>query len=182
MTLTALPKSTKLPEATMRHAVAMRDESFDGAAEAASLRPCKRCDPRSVHGAAQLMQGLAQYIDENADEPVPLSRLAKQAHLSPAHLQRKFKAVLGVCSAPGSAARSMRYRLSDPCMEISVAGSRRRRHQLWRAGCRHRCTLCGLRLLPVRPIASRCGCLAIACFAATGGSAAIAGASSATAP
>jgi AraC family transcriptional regulator, regulatory protein of adaptative response / methylated-DNA-[protein]-cysteine methyltransferase len=66
-------------------------------AEAASLRPCKRCEPRSAHdGTTQLMQGLARFIDENADEPMPLARLAKQVHLSPAHLQRRFKAVLGV--------------------------------------------------------------------------------------
>jgi len=131
MTPTAQPKTTMPAEATLRQAVAKRDESFDGAfvygvvttgvycrpscrsrpakpenvrffanptdAEAAGLRPCKRCHPRSVHdGTSQLMQGLAQYIDENADEPMPLARLAKQAHLSPAHLQRKFKAVLGV--------------------------------------------------------------------------------------
>lgn len=44
----------------------------------------------------QLMQGLAHYIEENAEEPLPLARLAKQAHLSPAHLQRRFKAVFGV--------------------------------------------------------------------------------------
>src|ERR1700678_200176 len=67
------------------------------AAEGAGLRPCKRCEPRSAHdGTTQLMQGLARYIDENADEPMPLARLARQAHLSPAHLQRRFKAVLGV--------------------------------------------------------------------------------------
>jgi AraC family transcriptional regulator, regulatory protein of adaptative response / methylated-DNA-[protein]-cysteine methyltransferase len=66
-------------------------------AEAAGLRPCKRCDPRGVRdGTAQLMQALAQYIDKNADEAIPLARLAKQAHLSPAHVQRKFKAILGV--------------------------------------------------------------------------------------
>jgi len=44
----------------------------------------------------QLMQALARYIEENAGETLSLARLAKQVHLSPAHLQRKFKAVLGV--------------------------------------------------------------------------------------
>src|SRR3984957_8904557 len=131
MSPTAISKTTMPAEATMRQAVAKRDESFDGAfvygvvttgvycrpscrsrparpenvrffanpedAENAGLRPCKRCEPRSAHdGTTQLMQGLAQYIDENADEPMPLARLARQAHLSPAHLQRRFKAVLGV--------------------------------------------------------------------------------------
>jgi AraC family transcriptional regulator of adaptative response/methylated-DNA-[protein]-cysteine methyltransferase len=44
----------------------------------------------------RLMQGLAEYIERNADETLSLAHLAKRAHLSPAHLQRTFKAVLGV--------------------------------------------------------------------------------------
>ena len=67
------------------------------AAELAGLTPCKRCNPRALQDrAAQLMQALAQHIDENAGEPSSLAQLARHAHLSPAHLQRKFKAVLGV--------------------------------------------------------------------------------------
>ena len=42
------------------------------------------------------MQSLARYIDQHASDALPLAHLAKQAHLSPAHLQRKFKAALGV--------------------------------------------------------------------------------------
>jgi AraC family transcriptional regulator, regulatory protein of adaptative response / methylated-DNA-[protein]-cysteine methyltransferase len=44
----------------------------------------------------RLMQGLAEYIERNAGETLTLAHLAKRAHLSPAHLQRTFKAVLGV--------------------------------------------------------------------------------------
>jgi AraC family transcriptional regulator, regulatory protein of adaptative response / methylated-DNA-[protein]-cysteine methyltransferase len=67
------------------------------AAESAGLRSCKRCEPRGIHDrTTQLMQTLAQYIEKNAGETLSLADLAKQAHLSPAHLQRKFKAVLGV--------------------------------------------------------------------------------------
>jgi AraC family transcriptional regulator, regulatory protein of adaptative response / methylated-DNA-[protein]-cysteine methyltransferase len=131
MTPTILTKTTMPAEATMRQAVAKRDEGFDGAfvygvittgvycrpscrsrpakpenvrffanpvaAEAEGLRPCKRCSPRSTHDrTTRQMEELAQYIDKNAGEPLPLARLADQIHLSPAHLQRKFKAVLGV--------------------------------------------------------------------------------------
>jgi AraC family transcriptional regulator of adaptative response/methylated-DNA-[protein]-cysteine methyltransferase len=39
---------------------------------------------------------LAKYIDKNADQPLSLDLLSEQAHLSPTHLQRTFKAVLGV--------------------------------------------------------------------------------------
>jgi AraC family transcriptional regulator of adaptative response/methylated-DNA-[protein]-cysteine methyltransferase len=45
---------------------------------------------------AALMRALAAYIERNATQPLPLAHLAAQAHLSPAHLQRTFKAHLGV--------------------------------------------------------------------------------------
>ncbi len=44
----------------------------------------------------RLMQSLAEYIERHADEPLPLARLAARAHLSPTHLQRRFKAVMGL--------------------------------------------------------------------------------------
>jgi AraC family transcriptional regulator, regulatory protein of adaptative response / methylated-DNA-[protein]-cysteine methyltransferase len=46
--------------------------------------------------AARLMQALARYIEKNAGATISLRQLAAQAQLSPAHLQRTFKAVLGV--------------------------------------------------------------------------------------
>jgi AraC family transcriptional regulator, regulatory protein of adaptative response / methylated-DNA-[protein]-cysteine methyltransferase len=45
---------------------------------------------------AGLMQDLAKYIETHADEALSLKRLAEQAQLSPAHLQRVFTAILGV--------------------------------------------------------------------------------------
>jgi AraC family transcriptional regulator of adaptative response/methylated-DNA-[protein]-cysteine methyltransferase len=67
------------------------------AAEQAGFRACKRCNPRkALDRAADAMQSLARYIDRHADDALPLEHLAKQAHLSLAHLQRKFKAALGV--------------------------------------------------------------------------------------
>ncbi len=116
---------------TMKKAIAIRDERFDGKfvygvvttgiycrpsctsrpakpqnlrffanpaqAEAAGLRPCKRCQPNAGHGRSTgRIQAIAEYIDRHADEPVSLETLARQAHWSPAHLQRTFKAVLGI--------------------------------------------------------------------------------------
>jgi AraC family transcriptional regulator of adaptative response/methylated-DNA-[protein]-cysteine methyltransferase len=46
--------------------------------------------------AVQLMQALARYIELHAEEPLSLQQLSKQAHLSPTHLQRTFKTVLGI--------------------------------------------------------------------------------------
>ena len=45
---------------------------------------------------ADRMQAIARFIDRHVDEALPLARLAGEAGLSPFHLQRSFKAVLGV--------------------------------------------------------------------------------------
>jgi AraC family transcriptional regulator of adaptative response/methylated-DNA-[protein]-cysteine methyltransferase len=67
------------------------------AAESAGLRECKRCRPRASQDRnARMIESLAEYIETHADEPLTLAHLAKRAHLSPAHLQRRFKAALGV--------------------------------------------------------------------------------------
>lgn len=42
------------------------------------------------------MERLAAYIDAHLDEALPLARLAREAAMSPHHLQRTFTAVLGV--------------------------------------------------------------------------------------
>ena len=68
-------------------------------AERAGLRPCKRCHPLAQTADAPLVQkmrALCRYIETHSDEPLSLEQLGAQAHLSPFHLQRSFKAVLGV--------------------------------------------------------------------------------------
>ncbi len=42
------------------------------------------------------MLALARFIEDHRDEPLPLARLAREANVSAYHLQRSFKAVLGV--------------------------------------------------------------------------------------
>lgn len=67
-------------------------------AEAAGLRPCKRCRPldTSADRTGAKMQALCRYIEAHAQEPLTLEALGKRAHLSPFHLQRQFKAAIGV--------------------------------------------------------------------------------------
>jgi AraC family transcriptional regulator of adaptative response/methylated-DNA-[protein]-cysteine methyltransferase len=67
-------------------------------AEAAGLRPCKRCRPLELSGdpMARKIESLCRYIESHADADLRLEALAKRAHTSPFHLQRSFKAVLGV--------------------------------------------------------------------------------------
>jgi len=59
----------------------------------------KRAPERTARPAepvARLMQALARYIEKHAGGTISLRQLAEQAQLSSAHLQRTFKAVLGV--------------------------------------------------------------------------------------
>lgn len=63
------------------------------------FRPCKRCLPTSGGGKDDLadkMRLVAEYISSHADLPLTLGRLAAVCELSPFHLQRSFKAVMGV--------------------------------------------------------------------------------------
>jgi AraC family transcriptional regulator, regulatory protein of adaptative response / methylated-DNA-[protein]-cysteine methyltransferase len=67
------------------------------AAERAGLRSCKRCKPRATHDqAVTRMQTLARYIEAHADEPLSLKKLSARIHISPTHLQRTFKNVMGI--------------------------------------------------------------------------------------
>ena len=67
-------------------------------AEAAGLRPCKRCRPQEATNGrtAAKMQALCRYIESHAQESLSLEALGKRVHLSPFHLQRQFKQTLGV--------------------------------------------------------------------------------------
>ena len=77
-------------------------------AERAGYRACLRCRPKSASGNLQLerVKQICRYIEQNLDEPVTLSRLASHFRQSPFHLQRSFKAVLGV--SPRAYAESCR--------------------------------------------------------------------------
>ena len=54
------------------------------------------------------IEALAGFIRAHADESLPLARLAEQAALSPFHLQRTFKAVLGVSPKAYQAAERLK--------------------------------------------------------------------------
>lgn len=45
---------------------------------------------------AARIEALCRYIESHSDEPLPLKKLANHCGLSPFHLQRRFKAVVGV--------------------------------------------------------------------------------------
>src|SRR6184192_3882793 len=79
-------------------------------AEKAGYRACLRCRPRAISGNAQMemVKAVCRYIEQHLDEPVTLARLGAEFHQSPFHLQRTFKAVLGI--TPKEYADSCRMR------------------------------------------------------------------------
>ena len=73
---------------------------YDTAAEAAAsgLRACKRCMPdgRDARAVDGTIRRLCRYMETHLEEPLRLAELAERARWSPAHLQRTFRAVVGV--------------------------------------------------------------------------------------
>ena len=72
----------------------------DGAAaRGAGLRACRRCRPddrTEPSPVASTVRSLCRYITEHAEEPLTLARLARISGYSAAHLQRAFKAEIGI--------------------------------------------------------------------------------------
>jgi AraC family transcriptional regulator of adaptative response/methylated-DNA-[protein]-cysteine methyltransferase len=67
-------------------------------AESAGYRACLRCRPKSSAGNPQseMVKAVCRYIEQHLDETITLTRLGAVLHQSPFHLQRTFKAVLGI--------------------------------------------------------------------------------------
>jgi len=67
-------------------------------AEVSGFRPCRRCRPHESPVSPQLVMinRLCTYIEEKLNKKMTLSTLASQAGISPYHLQRTFKKIVGV--------------------------------------------------------------------------------------
>jgi AraC family transcriptional regulator, regulatory protein of adaptative response / methylated-DNA-[protein]-cysteine methyltransferase len=79
-------------------------------AEKAGFRACLRCRPKSFSGnpQAEFAKEVCRYIEQHLDEPLTLDCLGKAFRQSPFHLQRRFKAALGI--TPREYADSCRLR------------------------------------------------------------------------
>ena len=77
-------------------------------AEKAGYRACLRCRPKAGSGSKQseLTKAICRYIEQHLDENVTLPQLAAVFQQSPFHVQRTFKAALGV--TPRAYAESLR--------------------------------------------------------------------------
>lgn len=99
------------PSCPSRLAKAANIVFFSGTAEAEAggFRACKRCKPEAAgpERSDERMRAVAEHIAAHADEPMPLDRLATFAGLSPFHLQRTFKAAMGVTPKEYHAAKRL---------------------------------------------------------------------------
>ena len=84
-----------------RHNVAFFSSSE--AAERAGFRACQRCRPNRAKSTHPAVERARDYIDNHisdlGDERITLEVLGDQSGLSPYHLQRKFKELLGLTPA-----------------------------------------------------------------------------------
>src|ERR1700722_10250485 len=80
------------------------------AAEQAGYRACLRCRPKAWSGNAESdnVKAICRFIEQHLDEPLTLDRLGKEFDQSPFHLQRRFRAVIGI--TPREYADSCRLR------------------------------------------------------------------------
>src|SRR5271157_336412 len=79
-------------------------------AELAGYRACLRCRPKSASRTpSDGVKAICRYIEQHLDEPLTLARLGREFRQSPFHLQRRFKAILGI--TPREYADSCRLRL-----------------------------------------------------------------------
>ena len=73
------------------------------AAEHAGFRACQRCRPNREKASNRAIERARDYIDAHivdfSDERITLELLGEQSGMSPYHLQRKFKAQLGLTPA-----------------------------------------------------------------------------------
>jgi AraC family transcriptional regulator of adaptative response/methylated-DNA-[protein]-cysteine methyltransferase len=106
------------PSCPSRRPRADRVRFFDSTTEArqAGFRACKRCRPDTVglsQPGVEAVRVASAYLATHADETITLGHLARVAAMSPHHLQRRFKAIVGLSPREYQAAvRADRLRAS----------------------------------------------------------------------
>src|SRR6476660_1483067 len=79
-------------------------------AASAGFRECLRCRPKASaeNPRQRVVKAICRYSEQHLDEPLTLANLSAEFRQSPFHLQRTFKAVLGI--TPKEYANSCRMR------------------------------------------------------------------------
>ncbi|HLH63805.1 MAG TPA: bifunctional DNA-binding transcriptional regulator/O6-methylguanine-DNA methyltransferase Ada [Ktedonobacteraceae bacterium] len=91
-------------------------------AEQAGFRPCRRCHPQELRAGdpqIELVREACRYIERHLENPPNLSELSEHVHLSPFHLQRVFKRIMGI--SPRQYAEA--YRLGQLKVQLKEGGS-----------------------------------------------------------
>jgi AraC family transcriptional regulator of adaptative response/methylated-DNA-[protein]-cysteine methyltransferase len=101
------------PSCSARHPLRKNVQFFatPSHAEAAGFRACLRCRPKESAfepSSATAIERAREYLDSHAHETVSLETLARHVGLSPSHLQRSFKQLLGVSPKEYQDARRVR--------------------------------------------------------------------------
>lgn len=68
-------------------------------AERAGFRACLRCRPQAIAGAdpqAAMVEKVCRYLESHLEDNVTLGALARELRLSPFHVQRTFRELMGV--------------------------------------------------------------------------------------
>jgi AraC family transcriptional regulator of adaptative response/methylated-DNA-[protein]-cysteine methyltransferase len=87
------------PSCPSRRALRENVQFFEhtAAAEQAGFRACLRCRPQAASDARTTnVRAICRYIERHLDEPISLNALGDAFGMSPFHLQRTFKAALGI--------------------------------------------------------------------------------------
>jgi len=87
------------PSCPSRRALRGNVQFFEqtAAAEQAGFRACLRCRPQAASDARTMnVRAICRYIERHLDEPISLNALGDAFGMSPFHLQRTFKAALGI--------------------------------------------------------------------------------------
>jgi AraC family transcriptional regulator, regulatory protein of adaptative response / methylated-DNA-[protein]-cysteine methyltransferase len=108
------------PSCGARHPRRENVRFFAGGAAARreGLRPCRRCRPDEVARDREAVARAVAHVEERlgkGEEAPRLAELAEHAGYSPHHLQRLFKAQLGV--SPAAYARALRARRAERALE-----------------------------------------------------------------
>jgi AraC family transcriptional regulator of adaptative response/methylated-DNA-[protein]-cysteine methyltransferase len=70
--------------------------SQPGSAEVEGFRACRRCRPQAPSAQAEAVKRACRYMEQHPEERLDLETLSLHADLSPAHLQKVFKRMVGV--------------------------------------------------------------------------------------
>jgi len=78
------------------------------AAQQEGFRPCQRCTPENAtNPPSDLVQRVCHYIDRHLERPLTLATLSEAVNISPHHLQRTFKRIMGITPRQYAEARRL---------------------------------------------------------------------------